>query len=187
MMGQWSPPGEAARSGLRWIHPRPRRPSTVRSIRRLVPARPGSRHARGSPRRWSCRGRTPPRHRRRSRRRRGPPGRDVRRDVSADGVGVSVLRWAPRSVGGQQHSALEDEVAGMRGAGEPVQERFEGVPNQVLLRRCPGPALGRGGSSDGLDPAKHDLAGAHPSTCSACRTGDFARGRRDAISISRAG
>jgi hypothetical protein len=75
----------------------------------------------------------------------------------------------------------------MRGAGEPVQERFQGVPNQVLLCRCPGPALGRCGPSDGLDPAEDDIAGAQPSTCNACRTGDFARGRRDAISITRAG
>ncbi|COX18759.1 Uncharacterised protein [Mycobacterium tuberculosis] len=47
----------------------------------------------------------------------------------------------PNAVGGQQDPAFEDEVCGMRGAGEPIQERFEGVSSQVLLRRCAGPAL----------------------------------------------
>src|SRR6516165_863768 len=41
-------------------------------------------------------------------------------DVGADGVGVGVLRRAAYPVGSQQNSALEDEVAGMGGAGEPV-------------------------------------------------------------------
>ncbi len=51
------------------------------------------------------------------------------------------LRRVPNAVGGQQDPAFEDEVCGMRGAGEPIQERFEGVSSQVLLRRCAGPAL----------------------------------------------
>lgn len=62
-------------------------------------------------------------------------------DVGAHGVGVGVLRRVPNAVGGQQDPAFEDEVCGMRGAGEPIQERFEGVSSQVLLRRCAGPAL----------------------------------------------
>ena len=41
-------------------------------------------------------------------------------DAGADGVGVGVLRRAAYPVGSQQNSALEDEVAGMGGAGEPV-------------------------------------------------------------------
>lgn len=61
-------------------------------------------------------------------------------NVGTDRVGVDVLGWAPYAVGGQQNSALEDEVVSVGGAGEPVQERFEGVPNQVLLRRCAGTA-----------------------------------------------
>jgi hypothetical protein len=43
-------------------------------------------------------------------------------DVSVDGVGVGVLGRAPCPVGGQQNPALEDEVVGMGGAGEPIQE-----------------------------------------------------------------
>lgn len=109
------------------------------------------------------------------------------RDVYADGVGVGVPRRAPNPVGGQQNSALEDEVAGMGGAGEPVQQRFESVPDQVLLRRCARPGLRRCGTGDGLDPAEHRVAGTHPSISNACRTGDRARGSRDAMSISRAG
>ncbi len=114
-------------------------------------------------------------------------GEMLRGDVYADGVGVGVLGRAPYPVGGQQNPALEDEVAGVGGAGEPVQERFEGVPDQVLLRRCAGPALRRCGTGDGLDLAEHRVAGAHPSISNACRTGDFARGSRDAMSISRDG
>jgi hypothetical protein len=108
-------------------------------------------------------------------------------DVSVDGIGVGILRRAPCSVGVEQNPALEDEVAGIGGAGEPVQERFQGVPNQVLLRRRAGPAVGRCGTGDRLDPAEYLFAGAHPSMSNACRIGDFARGRRAAISISRAG
>ena len=51
-------------------------------------------------------------------------GEMLRGDVYADGVGVGVLGRAPYPVGGQQNPALEDEVAGVGRAGEPVQERF---------------------------------------------------------------
>lgn len=40
---------------------------------------------------------------------------------------------------------------------------------------------------EGLDPAEHRVAGAHASISNARKTGDFSRGRRVAISISRAG
>ena len=52
---------------------------------------------------------------------------------------------------------------------------------------APVPLLGRCGTGDRLDPVEHRVAGAHPSMSNACRIGDFARGRWDAISISRAG
>ncbi|KRT47961.1 hypothetical protein EI32_1808 [Mycobacterium tuberculosis] len=38
-----------------------------------------------------------------------------------------------------------------------------------------------------MDPAGHRVAGAHASIANVCKTGDFSRGRRVAISISRAG
>lgn len=38
-----------------------------------------------------------------------------------------------------------------------------------------------------IDPAGHRVAGAHASIANVCKTGDFSRGRRVAISISRAG
>jgi hypothetical protein len=108
-------------------------------------------------------------------------------DVGADGVGIDVLSRSPCPVGSQQHSAFKDEVAGMPGTRESIQERFEGVPDQVLLRRCAGPAVRRCGTGGGLEASEHCIAEAQPSVSNACRTGDLARGTWETISISRAG
>ena len=40
---------------------------------------------------------------------------------------VDVLGWPTRVVGGQQHTALEDRLTGVGGAGEPGQESLQGV------------------------------------------------------------
>lgn len=108
-------------------------------------------------------------------------------DVRSDGVRVRVLRWASYAVGGKQDPALEDEVLGMGGASEPVQERLQRVPDQILLRRRTCPSLRRGGACRGLDAAEHLIAHTHASASNAWRRGDFARGSREAISISRPG
>jgi len=74
----------------------------------------------------------------------------------------------------------------MGGAGQAVKKGLKRVPNQVLLGRRIAPAPGRHRACGGLNLAEHRIARTHVSICSACKTGDFARGRRDAISISRA-
>lgn len=76
-------------------------------------------------------------------------------DLCAHGVRVGVLRRATHPVGGQQDPAFEHEVLGVDRAGEPVQERLQGVPGQILLRRCTArAALRRRRPCCGLDAAE---------------------------------
>lgn len=108
-------------------------------------------------------------------------------DVRSDGVRIGVLGRAPHAVGGQQDPTLEHEVLGTGGASETIQERLQRVPDWILLRRRTRPSLRRGGACCGLDVAEHLIADVHTRASNAWRTGDFARGSREAISISRAG
>ena len=108
-------------------------------------------------------------------------------NVRADGIRVNIFRRAPNPVGTEENATLENEVVRVCRAAQSVYEGFEGVSDQVLLCGRPGPGLCCCRTGASLKFSEDCVACCHANISNACRTGDFARGRRIAISISGAG
>lgn len=66
----------------------------------------------------------------------GDLGEPLAADAGADRVAVDVLGGPADVVGTQEQAAFEDEAAGVPGDRQPVEERLQRVPGQVLVGGC---------------------------------------------------